>query len=322
MSETLCNAYSSPMISLYRAFSSAGSTRWNALPPHMRGIMLFVMSGVCFSAMSMLSKLLATRLSFFEVAFFRSIIGWVLIWPFLVKTGWGALHTSRPLGYISRGLGSGCGMLCIFYGLKHLPLVDATAYGFTRSLFVVVLAALFLREPIRRDRSLVAVVGFVGVLVMLRPQFGISLGALAALGGALSAAIVIIIIKKLMHSESPVTVMFYFGLATTLITGVPAAWYWTTPSLAEWPMLLVMGALGTAAQGMMVMSYQMTDATVLAPFDYLQLIFASILGYLVFSELPTVWTICGAGLIVAANLYNVYGDRRVAISPVFEDGAK
>lgn len=272
--------------------------------------------------MNLLSKLLAGRLSFFEVAFFRAIIGWMLVWPFLLRVGLGALRTRRPLGYVGRGLGSGIGLLGIFYSLKHLPLVDATAYGFTRNLFVVVLAAMFLREPIRRDRSLAAVAGFVGVLIMLRPQFGISEGAIGALIGALSAAAVIIIIKQLMDSEAPVTVMFYFGLATTLITGAPAAWYWIAPTVSELPMLLVMGVLGTAGQTTMIMAYRLTDATVLAPFDYLQLIFASILGYLAFSELPTVWTICGAGLIVAANLYNIYGDRRVGVNSVFDQASK
>ena len=192
------------MVFLYRVVNSAGVMRWNALSPRTRGILLFVNTGICFSAMNVLSKLLAGRLSFFEVAFFRAIIGWILVWPFLLTVGWSALRTSRPLGYVGRGLGSGIGLLGIFYGLKYLPLVDATAYGFTRNLFVVVLAAVFLGEPIRRDRSLAAVAGFVGVLVMLRPQFGISEGAVGALIGALSAAAVIIIIKKLMDSEAPV----------------------------------------------------------------------------------------------------------------------
>ena len=310
------------MVSLLRVVSNAGVARWNALSPRVRGIVLFVNTGICFSAMNLLSKLLAGRLSFFEVAFFRAIIGWILVWPFLLTAGWGALRTTRPLGYVGRGLGSGIGLLGIFYGLKHLPLVDATAYGFTRNLFVVVLAAVFLQEPIRRDRSLAAVAGFVGVLIMLRPQFGVSAGALGALVGSLAAATVIIIIKKLMDSEAPVTVMFYFGLATTLITGAPAAWYWTSPTVSELPLLLAMGVLGTVGQTTMIMAYRLTDATVLAPFDYLQLIFASFLGYLAFSELPTAWTICGAGLIVAANLYNIYGDRRVGMNPVFDQASK
>lgn len=278
--------------------------RQAAVRQKLRGIALIILSGICFSAMSAISKHLGARLSFFEVAFFRSAFGWLLVWPFVAAAGLSVLRTSHPGAHLMRGVASGGSVLAIFFSLTHLPLADATAYGFTRNLFIVVLAAMFLHEPIRRDRSLVAIVGFVGVLIMLRPQAGFNAASVVALGGALLAAGVIIIIKRLMRSERPVTVMFYFGLATTVITGLPAFAYWVQPTAQELLLLLVVGALGSAGQTVMIMAYRIADATVLAPFDYLQLVFATLLGFLAFSELPTAWTVSGAALIVIANLYN------------------
>lgn len=285
---------------------------WGGVPPHLRGIALIILSGICFSAMSALTKHLGARLSFFEVAFFRSAVGWILVWPFVARAGLRALRTQHPGAHLARGIASGCSVLAIFYSVVHLPLADATAYGFTRNLFIVLLAAMFLHEPLQRGRSAVAVLGFAGVLIMLRPQLGLSPAALIALGGALMAAGVIIIIKRLMRSEQPVTVMFYFGLATTAITGLPAIAYWVPPTAHELLLLLMVGALGGAGQTVMIMAYRVCDATVLAPFDYLQLVFAALIGLLVFSERPTAFTAAGAALIVLANLYNGHRDATAA----------
>lgn len=287
-------------------------SRWNGITPTLRGIALIVLSGVCFSAMSALSKHLGDRLSFFEIAFFRSAFGWLMVWPFIAAAGVASLRTRYPVAHLTRGLASGCSVLAIFFSLTHLPLADATAYGFTRNLFIVVLAAAFLREPIRRDRSLVALLGFAGVLIMLRPQEGLSLASVVALAGALMAAGVIVIIKQLMRSESPVTVMFYFGFATTVITGLPTLGFWVRPTVAELLLLLVIGALGSAGQTVMIMAYRLADATILAPFDYLQLVFAALIGYLAFAELPTGWMAAGAALIVLANLYNTRRDAQLS----------
>ncbi len=280
------------------------------MSPSLRGILLIILSGICFSVMTAVSKHLGARLGIFEVAFFRSAFGWLFVWPFVARAGLQALKTSHPLAHVTRGIASGCSVLAIFYSVMHLPLAEASAYGFTRNLFIVVLAAIFLREPIRRDRTAVALLGFIGVLLMLRPQAGLTLAAGVALFGALMAAFVIIIVKRLMRSEQPITVMFYFGLATTLITGVPALARWVQPSLDELLLLLLAGALGSAGQTVMIMAYRDADATVLAPFDYLQLVFAALLGYAMFFEVPTVWAITGAALIVLANLYNTRGDAR------------
>lgn len=270
----------------------------------LRGILLIVLSGLCFSAMNALSKHLGARLNVFEIAFFRSAFGWVLVWPFVMLSGLKVLKTRHPGAHVVRGLASGCSVLSIFYSVMHLPLADATAYGFTRNLFIVLLAAAFLHERIRRDRSAVALLGFIGVLLMLRPQAGLTLAAGVALFGALLAACVIVIIKHLMRSERPVTVMFYFGLSTTVVTGLPAIAFWQRPGAEELLLLLMTGALGSAGQTVMIMAYREADATVLAPFDYLQLVFAAALGYLLFFEVPTAWTIAGAVLIVLANLYS------------------
>ena len=148
------------------------------MSPSLRGILLIILSGICFSVMTAVSKHLGARLGIFEVAFFRSAFGWLFVWPFVARAGLQALKTSHPLAHVTRGIASGCSVLAIFYSVMHLPLAEASAYGFTRNLFIVVLAAIFLREPIRRDRTAVALLGFIGVLLMLRPQAGLTHQAL------------------------------------------------------------------------------------------------------------------------------------------------
>lgn len=285
---------------------------WDGLPGHIRGALLTLGSGVAATLMSATARYLGDRIPAAEVAFFRASFGWLSIMPFVVAAGPAVLRTARPGTHALRGFVGGISMLSSFYAVMHLPLADATTYSFTRGLFLVVLAALFLGEPFRYSRAIAIVAGFLGMLVMLRPQMGVEPAALVALGGAFFTAFSVMSVKMLMRTESPITVMFYFGLSSTLMTLLPALFVWVMPTWWELGLMLLAGALGSVNQSMFVRAYRVADATVLAPFEYMQVLTAALIGYLFFTDIPGVYTWIGAGIIVTANLALTYWESRRA----------
>ena len=296
------------------AHARAAAARFSALPGNVRGPLFLLVSGLVFAGMNVTIKLLGDRLGTGEIAFFRALIGLMFYWPF-IAFDLSALRTQYPGTHAVRGFIGGFSMLLSFHALILLPMADATAYGFTRSLFLIVLAVLILREPVRVRRLAATIIGFIGVLIMLQPQGGLQFAALIALSSAFINAWVVVLVKRLMAVEKPVTVLFYFGLSTTLLTAVPAMLDWQAPTAREWVLLVIMGFLGGAAQSLVIRAYRAAEATVLAPFDYVPLLYATLLGYLFFADLPTVWTVVGAAIIVAANLYITYREHQLRLPP-------
>ncbi len=279
------------------------SSGWLAMPGMVRGPLLMTASVASFSAANLLIKFLGSAVPALEVTFIRFLIGWVTIGFFLPSAGLAALRTHRAGAYFWRGLLSMTGTAIMFYALTVLPLAEVTVYNFTRGLFLVVLAALLLGERLRWRRITATVIGFVGVVVAMRPQAGIDPIALLVLLNAFMGAVVWVLIKKMMRTEAPFTVLFYHGMSTTLLALLPAIYVWVTPTLPQFLLLIVIGILSTLAQSFQVRAFRVADATVLSPLDYLQLLFSSVFGFLFFAELPGLWTWIGAALIVAANIY-------------------
>jgi drug/metabolite transporter (DMT)-like permease len=191
--------------------------RWSALPDNVRGAAWILVSCVFFSSMAATVKLLGSRLDSLQLSFFRALFGFLAILPFVAWGGFVAIRTERLGMHVTRGLLGGTGMLCGFYAITHLTLAEATAIGFTKPLFMVVLAALMLGEVVRARRWSATAVGFIGVLIMVRPGSGaLELAALVALFGALAAATVSLLIKRLSATEAPLTILFWLGVVTTL----------------------------------------------------------------------------------------------------------
>lgn len=280
------------------------ATRWLALPGNLRGALWIVLASLLFSIMSAMVKSVGARLDSLEIGFFRCAFGLLAILPFMLHAGPAVFRTRRPLLHLWRGLLGTTAMFAGFYAITRLPLADATAIGFANTLFMIVLAVLFLGETVRWRRWSATTVGFLGVLVMVGPGgHGFSLPMAAALFGALCVAIVAVVIKKLSRTESPLSIVFSFGIVSTVASAVPAALVWQTPTLHELVMLVAIGAVGTAAQSCGIRGFRAGEATAVAPFDYFRLLFAGLLGYLLFGDVPTPQTLMGAGLIVASTLY-------------------
>jgi len=278
------------------------SAYWLTLAPNVRGALWLLLSATCFTFMAVLAKILGERLDSLQLAFFRMFIALLVIVPFLVRAGMQSIKTHYPMLQLARGVVGSTAMMCGFYALVHLPLADALAYNFTKALFVVPLAYFVLSEPAGPRRIGAVLIGFVGVLVMLRPTGVIDPAALVALAGALCVAMATIFVK-LVIKDAPVTLMFYTGVVGTVVAGIPAAYVWITPTWSELGLLVVMGAFAAGAHNCFIRGYREGEASAIVPFDYSRLVFAGIAGYVIFSDVPDWLTIVGALIIVATTLY-------------------
>lgn len=288
---------------------------WLRLSDNTRGILWMLVSGILFSCMAALIKFVGSSVDSFQMAFFRTGFGLLAILPFVLWSGGlRVIRTRRPGGHLLRGLVGAAAMCCMFYAISELPLADATAYTFTKPLFLVLLAALFLGEPVRLRRATATALGFGGILLMMQGQGfrgELEWAALVALLGAALVAIVVVQVKRLMRTEAPITVLFWFGVISTLATAVPAALVWVTPTWEELLLLLAIGATGASAQSCIIRGYRVAEATVIAPFDYVRLLYAAAFGFFLFGEIPGWWTIAGAGVVVAATLYIAFREAKL-----------
>ena len=280
------------------------------LSPNLEGALWMLASALVFTANGVLVKALAeTGMSFFQIALARAGFALLAILPFVYLAGWRALRTAYPGTHVIRAVCGAGAMLSGFYALSHLPLADVTAIGFTTPLFATILAILFLGETVRWRRWTATLVGFGGVLIMLRPGAllsgeGIALdGFLAALGMAAGIAVAVIMVKRLPKSEHQAVMLLWFCLASIALAVVPAIQAWRNPSLEQWLMLAGVGVIGVSGQSLIIRAYRAGEASFVAPFDYSKILFAMAFGFLFFAEIPEIWTLAGAAVIVASSLY-------------------
>lgn len=278
--------------------------RFRALPDNARGAAWVVASCLLIVTMAMLVKLAGSRLDGLQLGFIRACFALLIVVPLVVAAGPGVLRTQRFGLHLARGLAGSIGMLAAFYALTRMPLADVTAIGFTKPLFLIVLAALVLGETVRARRWSATAVGFVGVLIMLRPGDGmLETVALVALIGALAAAVVKLLVKRLTTTEAPITIMAYLAVIQLTVSAVPAALVWQTPDLVELGIMAVAAACASLGQFCFIRGYKIGEASALAPFEYARLPLAALYGILLFGEVPNLDTLAGAGLIILSTVY-------------------
>lgn len=283
---------------------------WGRLSPNHRGALWMIGASLGFTLNSALVKALTTGeqgiggLDVFQVAFARAFFSFALVVPFLLRAGPGALATRYPVTHGIRAFCGAAAMVCGFYAVGRLHLADFTALTFTQPLFVTLLAVILLGEVVRWRRWMATAVGFLGVLVMVRPgASAFDPAALVALLQVLGIAIAVCLVKRLPAGETNAAMLAYFCLMSIVITAVPAVLWWTPPSALQWLLLVGVGVLGVASQAMILRAYRSGEASFVAPFDYLKLLLAGLIGFLVFDEIPGLWTLFGAAIIVGAALY-------------------
>ena len=296
--------------------------RWQALSPNHRGALWMIAAASGFTINAALVKSLgSTGMHPMQMAFARAFFALMALLPFLWREGLGALATRHPGVHLSRALAGSGAMIAGFFAMVLLPLADVTALSFTAPLFTIVVAVILLREKVRWRRWSATAVGFIGVLIMVRPGAGsIEPGALLALAMAAGIAIATVLVKRLPPNESKVAMLFWFCIASLALTVVPAILYWKPPSPSEWLLLAAIGTLGIASQSLIVRAYVAGEATFVAPFDYSKLLLAVLIGLLVFDETPDLWTLAGAAIIVGSTLYIARREARVGQPMVPREG--
>jgi len=287
--------------------------RWLQLSGNSRGALWMLASGLVFSVMALAIKLLGQRLDNLQIGFFRVAVGFIAILPFVARAGWSQIRTQHLHVHIIRAVFGLLAMYCSYYAIAHIPLADYTALSFTKPLFATFLAVVILHEVVRWRRWTATAVGFVGVIVMVRPgATAFQPAALAALVEAFSIAFLVTLVKRLPARETTTGMLFHFGLFASVLSIAPAVYAWQWPTAFEWFLLISVGLLGAMAQSCWIRSFRCGDASVVAPFDYLRLLFAGSVGFAVFGELPTVWTLAGAGVIVTSTLYIAHREAQLS----------
>ncbi len=287
----------------------------NNLHPNVQGALWILLAGVFMTVMATTVKFVGQSLDSFVIAFFRAAFGLIIILPFVWRGGREALRIKRPWLHLARGVLAAGAMMCGFYAITHLPLADAVAIGFARPLFILVFAVIFLSEIVHRRRWSATLVGFVGVLIMVRPHGAMDPAALVALAGAFTFAAVTIILKKLSAEDRPATLMLSASVIVSILSFGPAIAHWRTPTLSEFGLLLFMSAVGTVAQSCRIRGLTLGEASAIAPFDYVRLIFAASVGFLIFGEMPDWQTGLGALVIAASTFYIAHREAGMGKTP-------
>jgi drug/metabolite transporter (DMT)-like permease len=288
-------------------------------------IAIKLLSVLLFAIMSVLVRYVGERMPLGQVVFFRSAFAIV---PVVAIYAWrgelaGAVRTSRPLGHVVRGLISVASMFLNFAALARLPLVDATAISFASPLITVALAAFFLKERVRIYRWSAVAAGFAGVIVMLWPYLNLAalvagstastVGAACALTSAFTNSGSVIQTRRLTDSETTSSIVFYFSLSCMLAGAASLPFVWQTPSSAELTALVMIGVIGGLSHIFLTESYRYAPASVVAPFDYVALLWAFFFGYVLFGEIPGAHVYAGAAVMAGAGLYVIWRERRLRL---------
>jgi drug/metabolite transporter (DMT)-like permease len=283
---------------------------WKRQTPVMRGIVLMCLSTVAFSIMHGLVRFVSEVLPPFQIAFFRNVFGLAFLLPLLMRSRFAILRTKQIGLHALRGVINMAAMLMFFTALSISPIAKVTALGFTAPIFMAILAVLVLGERFRIYRWSAIFLGFVGMLIILRPGLvAIDTGALLVTGSAALWAVAMIIIKIQSRTESSLTIVAYMGIFLGVFSIAPALWVWQPFGLKTLGLMVLIGLFGSIAQMAISQSLKETDPTALMPFDFLKLIWTAMIGAWFFAEIPDIYTWIGATVIFLSGLFIAFRER-------------
>jgi drug/metabolite transporter (DMT)-like permease len=272
-----------------------------------------LIGGFCAVMMNVLIRFAAYWLHPFEVTFFRCLFSLFVMLPFIIRSGPSILATPKVGFYTLRAVVGLISMLSWFYGITIVPLATATAVNFTAPLFATMAAALILHEDVRLRRWIAVVIGFVGVLVIMRPgRESLDAMLLLILLSAASSAMNNITVKYLVRTERPNTIVALFSVYLTPLSLIPALFVWEWPDLTSLGALAGLGIIGTLAHLSVARAYLAADASACAPYEFVRLPYAALIGYLLFGEVSDGWTWVGAAIIAGAAIYVAHREARLA----------
>ena len=269
-----------------------------------------ILAGALFASMHGTVRLVSFDLHPFLIAFFRNLFGFLVLIPILMRGGVGSFKTKRFGLHTFRACINSVSMLTWFTALSLIPLADATALALTGPLFVTLGAILTFSERVGFWRWAALIVGAIGALMVIRPGFeAVNLGALLTIAATATAAVSKLCAKSLTKTEDPATIAAYVQFLMTPITLVAALFYWQWPTVEQLIGLIAIGTLGSLAHLFTAKAYAIADLSFAEPITFTRMIWATLFGYIVFSEVPDVWTWVGAFTIVSATSIISYRER-------------
>lgn len=276
-----------------------------------KGIALILLSTTFLGVSDVTAKYLSATLPSIEIAWIRFLVFAMIMVPAMVPgSPLYALPTRRVGLLLIRGAALLGSSLFFISGLRYLPIAEASATGFVAPLFVTALSIVFLSEKVGVRRWLATAAGLIGVLIILRPGTGaFHVAAFFPIVSALAWATTLIMTRMMSGREHAITIMTYSSIAGVAILSVLVPFVWVTPTWHDIMFGILIGVASTAGQWIVVLAFRYADASVLAPFSYTQLLWVASLGFLVFGEVPDVWTVAGTAFIVGSGLYTAHRER-------------
>lgn len=272
---------------------------WSRLPGNVRGILLMTIAVLFGIVMDSCVKALGGRIGTAQIVLVRSLAAAAALVPVAMALGWRRLATRRPGFHLLRGALNAAATTLMFFALTELPVAEVNAYLFAEPLFVMPLAILVLGERPPLKRVLAVMVGFVGVLVILRPDIGgVTSGSLAALGAVLSFAVFVIVVKHMTATEGTLAMLFWAALVVAALSAPVAAASWRAPGPDDWLLLIAIGILSIMVHFCIIRAYAAGEASAVAPASYSALLFGALADLLFFEGLPRVEIWIGAALII------------------------
>jgi len=291
----------------------------------IKAISLKICAVVMFIIMSALIKATTDHVPTGQAVFFRSLfaIPMILVWIWLRDDLKDGLKAASPMGHFWRGFVGTLAMGLSFAGLGLLPLPEVTALGYAAPLLTVVFAAMFLNEKVGIYRISAVLLGLSGVLVVLSPRLSTfsaptvdssqAFGAILVLTGAMCAALAQIYIRKMVTTEKTSAIVFYFSVTSATLSLITLPFGWVVPTGSELFLLITAGLLGGAGQIFLTSAYRFADASVVAPFDYASMLFALVIGFFFFGEIPTGPMLMGSALVISAGCLIILRERQLGI---------
>ena len=281
------------------------------VPNPLIAISLMVISGLFFVLMHSAVKYLSKEVHIFEIAFFRCALVIFVLAPIILQQGKSVFVTRQPKIQFLRITTNSVAMLCFFYGISSTPLAQLTTLGFTVPIFATILAVVFMKERIKLRRTGALIVGFIGTLVVMRPDISIEFGALLIIFSSFLWSVCLIFIKKLTETDSAVTISLYFGIGMIPATFAMALPVFEMIDLRQFIILMFIAATGTLAQTIMNNALEKGELALLLPFDFLRLIWSVLIGYALFAEKPEITLWIGGVLIIGSTSYIAWREAKL-----------
>jgi drug/metabolite transporter (DMT)-like permease len=301
------------------AITSRNQTPWSAANQMREGIMRQSLAGAVMwmlgatsslIAMALAGRALATEISIFQIMFFRNAICLAIIGVLVLRYGTDFFKTRRLRLHGFRNIVHFAAQAGWYYGLVRLPLSEVFAIEFTAPIWTAILAALFLAERLTVRRIFATLLGFAGIVIILRPGIAaIEPAALAVLASAVGFAAMFVITRSMASSEKPLTILFYMNLVQLPLSLSLSLPDWVLPSAPLWPWVAVTGLAGLSAHYCFARAFALADAGLIAPIDFVRLPLIAIIGYFFYNEPTGIFVLVGAAVILAGCLLNIRSAR-------------